>query len=232
MLKCKVIICLVPLVLTACGSGRKENFHQLNTIIIDLSKPSIKQLELPKEKKPVVMIDVLRPAITGDFDGDSITDTLRSVLYSRTQKKVLYQIPEDAEMGYMCEQDPVFYLSPNKSSIPRLRYAEWSCQIYGPSKLANIGDLNNDGKDEVILIMNFADMSSLNGCHIFSLCNNQWKDIFSFRIYEFVLEDEMNGNNPNDVSHFIYRKDSTIFYRELMPEGDMIKKMKKLNPCE
>lgn len=48
--------------------------------------------------------------------------------------------------------------------------------------LINLGDNNNDGKDEVAVVPDLPDYS--NTCHIYTLCSHHWTELKMFSINE------------------------------------------------
>ena len=55
---------------------------------------------------------------------------------------------------------------------------------------------NNDKKDEIALVIDYCDYSSLNSCVIYSLCNNNWKIIKHFTINETSFDYIENEKLP------------------------------------
>ncbi|MCH2044146.1 MAG: hypothetical protein MK212_08375 [Saprospiraceae bacterium] len=57
----------------------------------------------------------------------------------------------------------------------------------GFALLHNIGDLDNDGGEEIGYVMQWLDQSNLNTYHIISLKNGVWKKLYSFPIRDYQL---------------------------------------------
>ena len=84
---------------------------------------------------------------------------------------------------------------------------------YGLFCLINIGDNNNDGKDEIALVPALLDYSNLNSCRIYSLCNNEWQELTVFRI----LEDSFayaGSTEPifTEIVNYLEHKDGQWFF--------------------
>ncbi len=220
--------------LLSCGGKPSANGIELSTVPIYLKNriPIAKTPDV-KDTLPVKMATLDHPSITGDFNGDSIPETISTKLYSKRDKKWIKEVPEDCEMGCMCEYEPVLWLQSDNPEIPKLYLGTHTWQIYGISKLTNVGDINHDGKDEMAIIVNWADYSSMNTCDIYTLCNGKWKMIFDFGISEHALYNYDSGEQKdgNDLRDYFKQKDSLYYYHELQPAGDVWKRKTSFKTC-
>lgn len=173
------------------------------------------------------MVGIRNVTINGDFNGDGVKENLKSELYSKRDKQIIREIPEDCELGCICEYDPILYLKSTDSRIPELRLGS-SCQIFGIGKLSNIGDVNNDGKDDIAVIVNWASYSGLNTCYLYGLCNGTWLELFSFLISDASLfVDDKYCPDQLDVSEQIFKKDGKYYYYEFELDRDVKKMLKQ-----
>ena len=81
---------------------------------------------------------------------------------------------------------PFSFVIADNTKIDTLRISKAE-QLLGLYFLKNEGDLNGDGNDEVSYIINAADWSACNTCHIVSYKKGKWNEIFSFAIRDWQL---------------------------------------------
>jgi hypothetical protein len=62
-------------------------------------------------------------------------------------------------------------------------------QLLGLAYVKNEGDLNGDGTDEISYVINHADWSNCNTCHLATYTNHHWKDIYTFPIWDWQIPD-------------------------------------------
>lgn len=180
--------------------------------------------------------------ICGDFDGDNKIDTLKERYTDSLMKK---EVPKYyANIDYFDIIDICFYyryesfLEHTKHTIENVDGG-----ALGVHYVENCGDINFDGKDEVLVVAQRADMSNLNQAIIYSLINNHWKEIYRINIWEWqfpetpsvtmtpsiygnftmvaIDNDSLNVQLENQLKtfrFFTYHKDSTI---EFMGRNDL-----------
>ena len=140
-----------------------------------------------------------KEVITGDFDGDgsieSLQETFTSLIDSSSIPKYYFETQEAFEK----KQKEIYDLKPNltlSGSNPKIKelLLVKNKQILGTSWLKNEGDLNNDGNDEISVVIDWADWSSVNQCMIYTYKNETWNELLSFPIHEWkIIEDNFNG---------------------------------------
>ncbi len=171
-------------------------------------------------------------SIIGDFDGDKKTDTLFEIHTSGDYKKVITEVPFIDEYDNMVD----YYFKNSirtslKSSNNKIKNLDLGIS-FGVYCLINIGDNNNDKKDEIALVIDYCDYSSLNSCIIYSFCNNNWEIIKHFTINENSFDYiESEKLEPNKINNYLEKKDGKWFYAdalEIFRSYDTIMKMKRL----
>lgn len=130
-----------------------------------------------------------RYSIIGDFNGDGNKDTVYESYISSMTSKETYkkQDNEDWEnnISLIVKQLPVTRLYTSITKVDTFIVTNEAQQI-GLFHFRNLGDLNEDGKDEIGYAINWADNSNLNHYHIVSIIDNKFKEIFSFKINEML----------------------------------------------
>ncbi len=127
-----------------------------------------------------------RFCIQGDFNGDGQQDTLLECFRDRTTNKETNKyfkgIAQEVDYQYYNKELRQVYTaleSTDGSVVPFLR---GSC--LGFSWLETIGDIDNNGTDEIGYVFYNADMSNLNSFHIYTLKDSAWVRLHSFLIRE------------------------------------------------
>lgn len=188
---------------------------------------------IPKDLMPVFGY---RFIIKGDFDGDGVQETLTEHFYSSTDKKESFKFYDSLSYDQLivinAEKKPLSFLTCSNANVDTLHIA--SGPQFGLCYLKNEGDLNLDGRDEISYVIDWADFSSLNTCHLMSYNGIQWQELYSFGIWEwqipslpqgisqyglFGLEDKII-NTDNDTLNLILEK-------ELLEFPGFIKKVKQ-----
>lgn len=177
--------------------------------------------------------------ITGDFNGDKTIDTLKEVIYSSKTNK---QISETIK-PFEYEFDTVVNWYVKNNIEHKLSLSKHNAEIFlsnsmGLYFLKNIGDINKDNKDEVALVIDKLDYSRVNSCIIYTLCNNDWKEIKRFDIHEDAF-DFYGDKEPvfNEIEAYLENKEGIWYYHDYHDEdyenAEDVGKMKilKLYKC-
>lgn len=130
-------------------------------------------------------------SITGDFDGDGKIDTLVENNISGLNKLSIDSIPNYSEWDSLArffdrvESDLILSLVNRKCDTLHLGSGK------GLFCLINIGDNNNDKKDEIALVVDQCTFTNICTCHIYSLCKNKWNELKHFIIHRdaFVYDE-------------------------------------------
>lgn len=138
---------------------------------------------------------IIKKEITGDFNGDGKEDKMEEFLFSsinNEQIEVLPQFEYDSIVDYILKLKPILSLNSLSKNIPNLELTKESA--FGVLHMKNEGDLNNDGTDELSVVIDWADWSQINMCMIFTLHENKWIKIGQFDIREGQLLFDKNFN--------------------------------------
>ncbi len=171
-------------------------------------------------------------SVIGDFNGDKKLDTLFETHTSKNEKNGITEVPfiddYDTMVDYYYKNSIQTSLKSSNKKIKNLDLGT----SFGVYCLINIGDNNNDKKDELALVIDYCDFSNLNSCKIYSLCNNNWTMIHHFAIHEAAFE-YADGEilDPNKIGDYLQKKKGKWFYAdafELLESDDSIVKMKPL----
>lgn len=132
-------------------------------------------------------------SITGDFDGNKKPDTISTYFYSSVLQHEIDSVPDFEDyyeiQPWLNERDVKLYIT-SRNKKDTFKIARLALGLY---TFSNIGDINNDGKDELALVVDYADWSNMNSCRIYTKCNESWKEIHSFYIHElFYAYDSLN----------------------------------------
>lgn len=146
--------------------------------------------KVPSNIKPV---PGHRFVIKGDFDGDGKQETLTehyiSLIDRQETNKGYDNLPEyDQLVALTVKKQPYAFVTDSKPATDTLRISS-EPQMLGLSYLKNEGDLDGDGADELSYVIDWADYSSLNTWYIVSYKNKQWKELYSFPIWDWQLPD-------------------------------------------
>lgn len=128
-----------------------------------------------------------RFVIKGDFNGDGQLDTLVEHFKNEATDEETNKFYKEVEMdldyqyyNYNLRKVYTTLESKNGQVIP----FEKSCYL-GFSWLETIGDVDNNGTDEIGFVFNNADASNLNHYYIYTLKDSTWVELHSFGIREF-----------------------------------------------
>jgi hypothetical protein len=131
-----------------------------------------------------------RFVLKGDFNGDGKQETLTEHYLSSMNGQESPKYGVDQDYGEMVQiavdKDPVSLLSCDDPSIDTLQIASGG-QVFGLAWAKNEGDLDGDGGDELSYVVEWADWSSLNTCHLVSFKKGAWKELFSYSIWDWQL---------------------------------------------
>lgn len=181
---------------------------------------------VPKDAKPIMGY---RFFINGDFDGDGKKETLTEHYISgvdgkETNKFYDSSVDYDQLVALTIKKEPISYITCGNKKIDTLFISDGG-QLLGLSMLRNEGDLNGDGRDEISYIVNWADWSSVNSCHIYSYTKKGWRLLHTFEIRDWQLPDlpetqkiiglfgvvDINSTHGNDTINAFLEKEVKNF---------------------
>jgi uncharacterized protein (DUF2141 family) len=170
-------------------------------------------------------------SITGDFDGDGKLDTITQHIGSEYKKGDFDSIVDASKNHWKVVTNWHFnrvtdlYLSINNPQIDALHLGS----SQGLYCLINIGDNNSDKKDEIALVSDLIDVSNVNSCKIFSICNGQWQLLKEFGVHEDSFNNSDNKSKiTSEIQNYLERKDNKWLYKdylltEFMNEDTLVK---------
>jgi hypothetical protein len=131
--------------------------------------------------------------IEGDFNGDGKQEKLVEhyfdTITGQESNKFYKDITYDQLVGITCMyKAPESFLVCTNPNIDTCWIAAYG-QLLGLSYVKNEGDLNGDGTDEISYVINHADWTNCNSCHLATYTNHQWKDIYAFPIWDWQIPD-------------------------------------------
>jgi hypothetical protein len=155
-----------------------------------------------------------RYTLIGDFNGDGQLDTL---IESYQHKQTNQEIPKlqigarlnkEAIKKIMAQEPKTSLISKNNTISNYLISAE--PQQLGLAHLKNEGDLNGDGADDISYVVLWADMSSLNKCHLLSWNGKNWVELDKFDIRDDMLAPLPTQKEEPVTNNFIQKLDSNL----------------------
>ncbi|MEI8204740.1 MAG: hypothetical protein WCH34_17105 [Bacteroidota bacterium] len=139
---------------------------------------------LLRNSKPIMGY---RFVVTGNFDGDHAVDTL----YERyTDSTLQHEAPKyydnpDTNFDYF----DVIFLNEYLAKASFIEWKKLNIQLSGGDMgfhyIENCGDINLDGKDELLVVKQWGDASNLNHAYIYTLEHNEWKEIYAIPVWEW-----------------------------------------------
>lgn len=189
----------------------------------------------PKNIKPAFGY---RFILSGDFDGDGkkerLVEHFFSGLNNKETNKFYANLSEyDQLVTLTLKKSPYSFVTSDNELIDTLRI-DSEGQLFGLSYLKNEGDLTGDGREEVSYVVNWADWSNLNTCHLVTYKNKRWVELYSFPIWDWQLPDLPETFNQYGLfglqQKLINSTNDTVNARiekELIAFKGLIKKVKK-----
>lgn len=170
-------------------------------------------LEVKKQKQTLIAPEfeldvtykaIVKNVIIGDFNGDGKIDELKENLVSKINNKSIDALPDldyDSLLVLIHEMKPVLSLISTAKNIPNLILTKEVS--FGIFSVKNEGDLNQDGTDEISVVIDWADNSMCNTCSVYSLQKNKWIEFAKFDVREWQVSQNSNFSgfitkNAND----------------------------------
>lgn len=227
MMKIKLVnIGVTAALLLSCCTGTIEKSAH-NSI-----KSPINDEETTEEIKLHKLIKLF---VVGDFEGDGKLDTLFQHNYSkRTRTEIEFsadpiQHEWETVIKWFYAKEADVHLTLNNRNQDTLRLGT----AQGLYCLINVGDINNDGREEIALVVDYLDFSSLNSCEIYTFCSSKWTLLKEFSIHEdaFTLSSGKASRLDNIKGYLEKRHGKWVHkdYHEAMLNGNDFAKMLPLN---
>jgi len=198
------------------------------------TSPATNSEKAKTPKDTITYLPVSTLSITGDFDGDGKQDILNQFLADSTGRRV-NKVPAfenetwEEVVNYYNRRGYYAALTVKNNPTDTLSFS-FSQGLYC---LINVGDLNNDKRDEIVVVPDKMDDSRHNYCYIYSLCDTAWKELFRFNIHEDAFD--YTGETPpiftNISGALEYRNNEWRFYDYLDMDyetKEQVGQMKKL----
>lgn len=143
---------------------------------------------IPPEAKPVMGY---RFKVKGDFNGDGTNEMLTEYYRGMDLKAEMPKfydstVTYEQLMAVAWNRKAYSYGVTGKASIRPLVFSS-SARHLGLAWLHNEGDLDGNGTDELSYVMNWADWSSTNLCHVMTYRNKRWEKLLEIPIWEWQL---------------------------------------------
>lgn len=137
------------------------------------------------------IVELPRWEVKGDFNGDGREEILKESYTSSLNNKeiILPQIGEieyDSLVSLVVKYKPQVSLISSDDGIRELFLVK-ADQLLGVSWLKNLGDIDRNGTDEISVVIDWADWSSVNTCRVFSFRNDNWDEIAAFEIRDWQM---------------------------------------------
>jgi len=165
--------------------------HLLTLILLLLS------LAAQSQQAPDGYFNAPTLTITGDFNGDGITERLIQDMADSTGTAVKYLRETPAEIENDTTNEGwyryiAFYSSFNYRTRLHTENPKTGALYFSNSQglycLINVGNLNTVKGDEIALVIDRLDQSRINECRIFTLCNGVWKEVFKYYVHEDAFD--------------------------------------------
>lgn len=177
-----------------------------------------------------------RLSITGDFNGDGKVDALVERYISlidsqETNKYVKAGYEMMVEMA--ARKKPAVQIRSNDPSIPDLVETTRSGQLFGLAYLRIEGDLDEDERDEIGLVMDWADYSYVNRFLIYSLHDSGWVLRRAYEIREDwdLVTDSTVSFLDSEFSGFLFRDEGgNLRVTTFNEHGDRLDSLVTLTP--
>lgn len=156
------------------------------------------EIETPVEEEyesGVVYDALVKNVISGDFNGDGKADEIIETLISTVTNKSIDALPQleyDSLVAIIYKRQPVLSLRSKDKDIPELIVTKNTS--FGLFYAKNEGDLDNDGADEISVVIDWADWSQVNSCVVYSLKKNKWIVYAKFDVREWQVSQNSNFN--------------------------------------
>ena len=152
-----------------------------------LTKEDSLRLKVDSELKISTPILGYRFVIFGDFDGDHITDTLIERYTDSTSQIEAPKYYENPDTNF--DYFDMAYLNEYLGKESFIEWKKLNIKLSGGQMgfhyIENCGDINMDGKDELLVVNQWPDMSNLNHAYIYTLEKNNWTEIYAIPVWEW-----------------------------------------------
>jgi hypothetical protein len=161
--------------------------------------------------------------VVGDFEGKGKQDTIFQHNFSRLTKTEIeyaadpFQNEWETVIKWFYDHDADLYLTMNRNNQQALHLGT----AQGLYCLINIGDNNADGRDEIALVIDYLDISSINSCKIYSLCKDKWTLLKQFKVHEEAFFFENNKALIFDnIKGYLEKQNNKWVFKDYLEDSD------------
>lgn len=199
-----VIMIVLIALFNLLGCSGKQQINKNEKLLTRNDSLKIKADSLLRISKPVIGY---RFKITGDFDGDQKPDILQErytdSLYKNEAAK--YYTSTDT----LFEYGDVSFLNRYFNNQSFLEWKEKKLRLAGGQLgfhyIENCGDINEDGKDEIMLVKQWDDFTSVNTAYFYTFNNGKWDEIYTTSVWEWQFPPTPSGSMiPGLFGNFEY----------------------------
>lgn len=181
------LVAFLSLFLAACGSDADSGGTADGTVNDSAEVDQILAAD-SSATDSTELIHGYRFTVTGDFDGDGRTDTLRErYLHAETGEEIDKYVQTEKEVRESSAGQRTRTLIVSVGGHLKSLTADEGMQSIGLAFLKNEGDLDGNGTDELSFVMNWGDMSSVNRYHVYTYRDTGWAELFNFMMHEWQL---------------------------------------------
>jgi hypothetical protein len=156
--------------------------------------------EIEKEELKIGPVFGYRFVVEGDFDGDGRKENLTEHFYSKKLDreccKFYDSLDYDQLVAFTVSKEPFSFVTTDNNKIDTLDIGS-ELPLLGLTFMKNEGDLDGNGTDEISYVVNVADWSNCNTCHIVTYEKNSWKELYSFNVWDWQFPDLPGTVNQN-----------------------------------
>ena len=223
----QIVALLILILLHNSQIVAQQEIHTINTnnlVVKPLSSEDSLKLKIETLLRNVTPIMGYRFVVMGDFEGSHIVDTLYERYTDSTFQHEAPKYYESADTNF--DYGDVIFLNEYLAKASFIEWKKLNIQLSGGQLgfhyLENCGDINLDGKDELLVVKQWADFSNINHAYIYTIENMQWKEIFSIPIWEWQFPETPSASMiPGLFGNFQYGitqiKKTFIFHKEKVP---------------
>ncbi|MCB9251317.1 MAG: hypothetical protein H6605_02525 [Flavobacteriales bacterium] len=191
-------------------------------------KPGVKENYSNSESRFIQSVSINHPgmfrfSITGDFNGDGEPDTIFESFISGLTGKEIPKIADSLDyennLDLIMNEKPITRIYSSIKGIDTFTITK-EPQQSGLQYFRNLGDLNQDGSDEIGLAIHWEDYSNLNQYFIYTIKKEAFVELFSFKIHESLFYDTSenlfsNGSfiqksGPAGIQYIFYSDSATF----------------------
>lgn len=146
-----------------------------------------------------------RLIVHGDFNGDKVEETLTECFRDAKNKethKFLENRNYEAVVDDLAKRAPLSFML---SSNPKIDTFQGRLLTFGFAHAQNLGNVDGQKGDELLVVYDWCDWSTLNQARVFSLKKDGWEEIASWLIRDMWVPNWHEDSEGEQVYAFDYR---------------------------